>query len=222
METKDSSSSCSDSGEKEIQQLQKQAQILKEDSINSFKALKTTIQYSIEKCIAERKLHDQKTIIRLNERKLQMQECKLTVVQAFDANLVATKSSGRESTKQPKEFVDSSVYKESSGTGSGTQNVSNSSGNECSIKENEISVSGNENSISENKSSKPRISSSISGNATKADKKEHPEQPESVNDTYLVEQDDTNTTPDSSYMSNNGREADQYDDLEKKVNWLLL
>ncbi|GJT75081.1 hypothetical protein Tco_1041806 [Tanacetum coccineum] len=134
------------------------------------------------------------------------------------------------------------VYKESNGTVSGTQNVNSSSVNECSIKENENSVSGNENSKSENKSSKSGISSSISGNATKADRadirptydtdsleqidnddynvfaieKEHPEQPESVNDTYLVEQDDTNTTPDSSYMSNNGREADQYDDLEKK------
>ncbi|GKE31409.1 hypothetical protein Tco_1450731 [Tanacetum coccineum] len=43
---------------------------------------------SIKKCIAERKLHDQKTMMRLNERKLQMQECNVTVVQAFDANLV--------------------------------------------------------------------------------------------------------------------------------------
>ncbi|GJY89207.1 hypothetical protein Tco_0503835 [Tanacetum coccineum] len=46
--------------------------------------------------------------------------------------------------------------------------------------------------------------------------KEHLEQPESVNDTYLMEQGDTNTTPDSSYMSNNGREADQDDDLAKE------
>ncbi|GJY89208.1 hypothetical protein Tco_0503836 [Tanacetum coccineum] len=84
---------------------------------------------SIEKCFAERKLHDQKTMMRLNERKLQMQECKVTVVQAFDANLVVMENSGTESAKQPKEFVDNSVYKESSGTGSGTQNVSNSSGN---------------------------------------------------------------------------------------------
>ncbi|GJV90499.1 hypothetical protein Tco_1538312 [Tanacetum coccineum] len=39
--------------------------------------------------------------------------------------------------------------------------------------------------------------------------KEYPEQSESVNDTYLVEQGDTNTTLDSLNMSNNGGEADQ-------------
>ncbi|GJX34967.1 hypothetical protein Tco_0246524 [Tanacetum coccineum] len=80
---------------------------------------------SIKKCIAERKLHDQKTIMRLNERKLQMQECKVTMVQAFDATLVVTKSSGTESEKELEQ---------------------------C-----------------ENKSSKLGISSSIYGNATKAD-----------------------------------------------------
>ncbi|GKB50489.1 hypothetical protein Tco_0901242, partial [Tanacetum coccineum] len=46
--------------------------------------------------------------------------------------------------------------------------------------------------------------------------KEHSEQLESVNDTHLVEQGDTNTSPDSSDMSNNGREADQGDDLAKE------
>ncbi|GJX75433.1 hypothetical protein Tco_0314028 [Tanacetum coccineum] len=42
-----------------------------------------------------------------------------------------------------------------------------------------------------------------------ANERQHPEQPEYVNGTYLVEQDDTNTTPDSSDMSNNREEADQ-------------
>ncbi|GJV89538.1 hypothetical protein Tco_1533476 [Tanacetum coccineum] len=37
---------------------------------------------------------------------------------------------------------------------------------------------------------------------------EHPEQPESINDSYVVKQCDSNTTPDSSNMSNNGGEAD--------------
>ncbi|GJS89204.1 hypothetical protein Tco_0771840 [Tanacetum coccineum] len=46
--------------------------------------------------------------------------------------------------------------------------------------------------------------------------KELPEQPEFVNDTYLVEQGDTNITSDSSDMSNNRREADHDDDLAKK------
>ncbi|GJR73165.1 hypothetical protein Tco_0085530 [Tanacetum coccineum] len=45
METKDTLSSCSDLDEQEIQQLQKQAKILKENSLNKFNALKTTTQH---------------------------------------------------------------------------------------------------------------------------------------------------------------------------------
>nr|GEZ01350.1 hypothetical protein [Tanacetum cinerariifolium] len=42
-----------------------------------------------------------------------------------------------------------------------------------------------------------------------ANERQHLEQPESVNGTYLVEQVDTNTTANSLYMSNNGGEANQ-------------
>ncbi|GJR20369.1 hypothetical protein Tco_0968896 [Tanacetum coccineum] len=45
METKDTLSSCSDSEEQDIQQLQKQAKILKENSLNKLNALKTTTQH---------------------------------------------------------------------------------------------------------------------------------------------------------------------------------
>ncbi|GKA94269.1 hypothetical protein Tco_0816307, partial [Tanacetum coccineum] len=44
METKDTLSSCSDLDEQEIQQLQKQTKILKENSLNTFNALRTTTQ----------------------------------------------------------------------------------------------------------------------------------------------------------------------------------
>nr|GEW90045.1 hypothetical protein [Tanacetum cinerariifolium] len=44
MEMKDTLSSCSDLDEQEIQQLQKQTKILKENSLNTFNALKTTTQ----------------------------------------------------------------------------------------------------------------------------------------------------------------------------------
>ncbi|GJV41736.1 hypothetical protein Tco_1420176 [Tanacetum coccineum] len=44
MEMKDTLSSCSDLDEQEIQQLQKQAKILKKNSLNTFNALKTTTQ----------------------------------------------------------------------------------------------------------------------------------------------------------------------------------
>ncbi|GJR95262.1 hypothetical protein Tco_0267436 [Tanacetum coccineum] len=45
METKDILSSCSDLDEQEIEQLQKQAKILKENSLNKLNALKTTTQH---------------------------------------------------------------------------------------------------------------------------------------------------------------------------------
>ncbi|GJW04629.1 hypothetical protein Tco_1563485 [Tanacetum coccineum] len=47
---------------------------------------------------------------------------------------------------------------------------------------------------------------------------EHPEQPESVNDTYPDEQGDTNITTDSLDMSHNGGQADQdeHEDLAKE------
>nr|GEY42908.1 hypothetical protein [Tanacetum cinerariifolium] len=44
---------------------------------------------------------------------------------------------------------------------------------------------------------------------------QHPEQLESINDTYVMEKDDKIITPDSSNMTDNGREADQDDDLAK-------
>nr|GEX92357.1 hypothetical protein [Tanacetum cinerariifolium] len=49
-----------------------------------------------------------------------------------------------------------------------------------------------------------------------ANDRQHPEQPESVNDTYLVEQGDINITHDSSDMSNNEEEANRDDDLAKE------
>ncbi|GJS32555.1 hypothetical protein Tco_0530937 [Tanacetum coccineum] len=47
------------------------------------------------------------------------------------------------------------------------------------------------------------------------------EQPESINDIYLVEQDDNNITPESSDMSNNKEEADQDDQMLQKERELL-
>ncbi|GJR09727.1 hypothetical protein Tco_0792379 [Tanacetum coccineum] len=54
-----------------------------------------------------------------------------------------------------------------------------------------------------------------------ANERQHPKQPESVNDTYLVEQGDPNITHDLSDMSNNGEEADQDDQMLQKERKLL-
>nr|GEV53875.1 hypothetical protein [Tanacetum cinerariifolium] len=118
----------------------------------SFKDLIIQNMDSIEKFIVERTLHDRKTEIRLNERKLQIQECKVTMVKAPDANLVVTESSWIEIENQIKDLAAISDYIESSGTVLGIQNVSSSSVqvNECSIKENENIVCGNGNNKSRN------------------------------------------------------------------------
>ncbi|GKD33418.1 hypothetical protein Tco_1248927 [Tanacetum coccineum] len=54
-----------------------------------------------------------------------------------------------------------------------------------------------------------------------ANERQHPKQPESDNDTYLMEQGDTNITYDSLDMSNNREEADQDDQMLKKERELL-
>ncbi|GKA83842.1 hypothetical protein Tco_0805437, partial [Tanacetum coccineum] len=54
-----------------------------------------------------------------------------------------------------------------------------------------------------------------------ANERQHLEQPESVNDTYLMEQGDTNITLDLADMSNNGEEADQDDQMLQKERELL-
>nr|GEW42665.1 hypothetical protein [Tanacetum cinerariifolium] len=158
----------------------------------SFRELIIQNMYSTEKCIDERTHHDQDTQRRMDERKLHMQECKVTEVKAIDASL---------------------VYTGSNRTVSGIQNVNNNFRNEYSKKENENNVSGNGNNSLWTKSSKSEIRSSKSGNNTKVDaaynrptydidsvehvpndeynvfamEKEHHEQPESINDTNVVE-----------------------------------
>ncbi|GJZ73911.1 hypothetical protein Tco_0638057 [Tanacetum coccineum] len=49
-----------------------------------------------------------------------------------------------------------------------------------------------------------------------ANERQHPEQPESINDIYVMEQDDRNISPDSSNICSDEGEADQDDDLEKE------
>nr|GEY05136.1 integrase, catalytic region, zinc finger, CCHC-type, peptidase aspartic, catalytic [Tanacetum cinerariifolium] len=55
-----------------------------------------------------------------------------------------------------------------------------------------------------------------------SNEKQHLEQPESVNDIYLMEQCNTNITSDSSCMSNNSEEADQDDQILQKEHELLV
>ncbi|GJT05896.1 hypothetical protein Tco_0840358 [Tanacetum coccineum] len=99
METKDTLSSCLDLDEQEIQQLQKQANILKENSLNKLNALKTTIQhlsssnslmyYTFKDAFHRLFEADKRTfrmVEKVNERKLQIQECKVQKVKASNAS----------------------------------------------------------------------------------------------------------------------------------------
>ncbi|GJS77601.1 hypothetical protein Tco_0727482 [Tanacetum coccineum] len=90
----------------------------------SFKDLIIQQMDSIEQSIIERALHQQeiqKRLTRLNDRKLQIQECKVQEVKALNASLGDTDSSGIVSKK---------------GNAHSSENESSRSGNECSERSN--------------------------------------------------------------------------------------
>ncbi|GJS37457.1 hypothetical protein Tco_0535839 [Tanacetum coccineum] len=147
MEMKDTLSSCSDLDEQEIQQLQKQAKILKENSLNKLNALKTTIQHllSSNSSIARHEQELQNRLKRLNERKLQIQECKIQDVKASNACSGDTDSNGIVSDK---------------GNYQGLENQSNTSGDESSRSRNELndkSTSGDDTDIRPSYDTEPMV-----------------------------------------------------------------
>ncbi|GKB20552.1 hypothetical protein Tco_0854475 [Tanacetum coccineum] len=277
METKDTFFSCSDLDEQDIQQLQKQAKILKENSLNKLNALKTTIQHllssnssmyyefkdafhrlfdankrtfksvlsqnmqnlerqlnketlheknsnsdlkitqdfkaytnmesqtfketiiqnmdSNEQCIVERARHEQELqnrLKRLNERKLQIQECKIQEVKASDASLRDKDSSGIVLDKGN----DQSIENQSNTP----RDESSRSRNEC----NDKSTSANDTDIKPSYDTKPMVEVPYTTEYNVfAVATQHSEQPKNINDTSLMEKVDSNTTPDSSNMFNN-------------------
>ncbi|GJR33881.1 hypothetical protein Tco_1209565 [Tanacetum coccineum] len=309
METNDTLSSCSDLDEQEIQQLQKQAKILKENSMNKFNALKTTTQRlerqtftncpsfkrafshlfhtdvrtfkyelsqnmnnlekqlnneilhekdsksalsvikvqfdkfihsemlkssnydsnarearqdfkdytqmeaqsfkdliiqhmeSIEQCIVERARHEQEIhnrLKRLNERKLQIQECMVQKVKASDA------SSGEK---------DCSRIVSDKGNDQGLENQSNTSGDESSRSRNECndkSTSGDDTDIRPSYDTEPMVEVPYTAeyNVFAVDT-QHSEQPECIINTCVVEKVDSNVIPDSPDMCDNQIQTDQ-------------
>ncbi|GJS56929.1 hypothetical protein Tco_0651713 [Tanacetum coccineum] len=148
METKDTLSSCLDLDEQEIQQLQKQANILKENSLNKLNALKTTIQhlsssnslmyYTFKDAFHRLFEADKRTfrmVEKVNERKLQIQECKVQKVKASNASSGDNDCSRIVSDKENDQ---------------GLENQSNTSGDESSRSRNECndkSTSGDDTDI---------------------------------------------------------------------------
>ncbi|GJR85995.1 hypothetical protein Tco_0210006 [Tanacetum coccineum] len=248
METKDTLSSCSDLDEQEIQQLQKQAKILKENSLNKLNALKTTIQHlsssnssmyyefreafhrlfnadvgtfkdvlsrnmqNLERQLNKETLHKkdynsgltrheqelQNRLKRLNERKLQIQECKIQDVKASNACSGDTDSNGIVSDK---------------GNYQGLENQSNTSGDESSRSRNELndkSNSGDNTDISPSYDIEPMVEVPYTAeyNVFAIDT-QHSEQSESIINTCVVETGDSNVIPDSPDMCDNDIQTDQ-------------
>ncbi|GKE30403.1 hypothetical protein Tco_1445787 [Tanacetum coccineum] len=96
---------------------------------------------SIEKCIVERALHDQEILNRLNDEKLQIQECKLQEVKAADASLRDTNNSGSVSDNgnahsSENNFSKTGNYQSLEKQSSTFGNDSCRSGNECNDRSN--------------------------------------------------------------------------------------
>ncbi|GJT92675.1 hypothetical protein Tco_0868717 [Tanacetum coccineum] len=289
MDPKDILSSCSDSKEQEMQRMQKQAKILKENSINKFNALKTTTQRlewqtftncplfqqafsslfsndekdskfdlsvikvqfdkflhseeskpsnydgrhirenfkdytqmepqtfkkiliqnmdSIEQCIVKRARHEQEIqnrLKRLNERKLQIQECKIQKVKASDASLGDTYISGIVSHKGNDQNLENQS--------STSRNESSRSRNEC----NKRSTFGDDTDIKPSYDTKPmaEVPYTAEYNVFAIEIK-HSEQPKNMNGTSLMKKVNNNTTPNSSDMYNNDfkdiQNADDHED----------
>ncbi|GJQ90542.1 hypothetical protein Tco_0001681 [Tanacetum coccineum] len=230
METTDTLSSCLDLDEQEIQQLQKQAKILKENSLNKLNALQTTTQHlsssnnlmyytfryafhrlfeadertfrrdfqeythmeaqtfketiiqninSIEQCIVERENHKQELqngLKRLNERKLQIQECNVQKVKASDASSGDNDCSRIVSDKENDQ---------------GLENQSNTSGDESSRSRNECndkSTSGDDTDIRPSYDTEPIVEVPYTAeyNVFAVDT-QHSEQPSQHNGVYYRE-----------------------------------
>ncbi|GKA46375.1 hypothetical protein Tco_0739258 [Tanacetum coccineum] len=163
---------------------------------------------SIEQCIVERACHEQEILNRLkrlNERKLQIQECKVQEVKATDA------SSGK---KDRSGFVSKKVNAHCS------ENQSNTFGNESSRSWNECterSTFGDDTDIKTSYDTEPiaNVPYTVEYNVF-AVETQHSDQPKNMNDTFLIEKVNSNTTPDSLDMCNNefkdGQHADDHED----------
>ncbi|GJX74567.1 hypothetical protein Tco_0313162 [Tanacetum coccineum] len=155
---------------------------------------------SIEQCIVERANHEQELqngLKRLNERKLQIQECKVQEVKASDA------SSGDN---------DCSRIVSDNGNVQGLENQSNTSGDESSRSRNECNDKSNsryETDISPSYDTEPMVEVPYTTeyNVFAIDT-QHSEQPECIINTCVVETANSNVTLDSLNMCDNEIQTD--------------
>ncbi|GKB00344.1 hypothetical protein Tco_0828337 [Tanacetum coccineum] len=166
----------------------------------------------IEQCIVERARHEQELQNRLkslNERKLQIQECKVQEVKASDANMRDKDSSGIVSDTRNAQSL-----KNQSNT---SRDKSSRSRIEC----NDKSTSRDDTDIRPSYDTEPMVEVPyIAEYNVFAVETQHSEQPENINDISLMEKIDSNTTPNSSDMCNNEFKDDQNAD-ERDTNRTL-
>nr|GEY52205.1 hypothetical protein [Tanacetum cinerariifolium] len=146
---------------------------------------------SLRESILEREEHKREKDIRVNDRMMQSKERKDNLSKALDAGLDVTKSNETES----KRHVLSS------------RSMNDTHTNDADI-----------NSVND-KQPMAKVQLSAEHNIL-ANEKHHSEQSESVYDTYLLEKDDRNTTPESTDMSHMGGEIDQNADDKKYINFV--
>ncbi|GJS99043.1 hypothetical protein Tco_0820213 [Tanacetum coccineum] len=147
---------------------------------------------SIEQCIVERARHEQELQNgwkRLNERKLQIQECKVQKVKALDASSGDNDCSRIVSDKENDQ---------------GLENQGNTSGDESSMSRNECNDKSNygyDTDIRPSYDTTPMVEVPYTAeyNVFVVDT-QHSEQPECIINTCVVEKDDNNITPDSPYI----------------------
>ncbi|GJR89799.1 hypothetical protein Tco_0213810 [Tanacetum coccineum] len=143
---------------------------------------------SIEQCIIERASHEQElkmTLKRLSERQLQIQQCKVQEVQS------SVTSSGDE-------------------TSSGI--VSDEEIDKHKLEAHYSYMAKNQEVSPEESSSTSQPLEQVQNhdeNDVFANVRRHSEQPESINDTYVLEKDDSNVIPDSSNICTNDNQVDQ-------------
>ncbi|GKD98726.1 hypothetical protein Tco_1382623, partial [Tanacetum coccineum] len=182
METKDNLSSCSDLDEQEMQQLQKQAKILKENSLNTFNELKTTTQQTLKSSNYDSNAQE----VRQDFKDLIIQHMK-----SIEQCIV-------ERARHEQEIHNSNT--------SGDE--SNGLRNEC----NDKSTSGDDTNIrpSYDTESMVEVPYTAEYNVFVVDTR-HSEQPECIINTCVVEKVDSNVTPDSPDMCDNKIQIDQND-----------
>ncbi|GJY24644.1 hypothetical protein Tco_0398302 [Tanacetum coccineum] len=229
MKTKDTLSSCLDLDEQEIQQLQKQAKILKENSLNKLNALKTTIQHlSSSNSLMYYTFKDAfHRLLRQNKKNCQTDFKEYTPpwnhkhsrnkhsnMDSIEEYIVERASHEQELRNRLKSrIVSDKGNNQGLENDQDLENQSNTFRDESSRSRNECndkSTSRNDTDIRPSYDTEPMVEVPYTAeyNVFAIDT-QHSEQPESINNTCVVEKVDSNVIPDSPDMCDNEIQTDQ-------------